>query len=126
MNTWVILGGALILVGLLIEALADQQKQAAKYRDSNAFVSDGLYMLVGVIPTMLAKSLWQIGLIVAGVGAVSAGWGNYAAVVIAPFYVILLMISECTRSDKAQLARYGDTDAYKTYVANSGSMLPRF
>ena len=125
MNALVLAGGLLILVGTLIEGLADQQKQLAKYRDANSYVSTGLYANWRH-PNYGGEIIVQLGLIVAGLGAVSVGWGNYAAVTIAPFYVILLMIAECQRADKAQLQRYGDGTDYKNYAAQSGSYLPKF
>ncbi len=125
MNGLVLVGGILILVGTLIEGLADQQKQAGKYKNPTTFVTNGLYANWRH-PNYIGEIIVQIGLIVAGIGAVSVGWGNYAAVIIAPLYVILLMISECQRSDAYQMLRYGDDPAYKEYAARSGSFLPRF
>ena len=118
------LGALIILAGTLIEGLADQQKQAGKAVNPNSFVTDGLFARWRH-PNYAGEIIVQIGLIVAGLSAVTAGWGNYAAVTIAPLYVILLMLSECTRADKYQQLRYGDNDAYQAYLHRSGSLLPR-
>jgi steroid 5-alpha reductase family enzyme len=105
--------------------LADQQKQNAKHRAPTTFVASGIFARWRH-PNYAGEIIVQMGLIIAGIAAVSAGWANYAAVTIAPVYVILLMIAECTRSDKYQMSRYGDDDAYKNYVARSGSIVPRW
>ena len=72
-----------------------------------------------------AEILVQVGLIVAGVGAVSSGWLGYLAVVVAPLYIILLMIAECGRADRYMDLRYGDRADFREYVGRSGSILPR-
>ena len=114
----------IILAGTFIEGLADQQKQAGKAADPTSFVTDGLFARWRH-PNYAGEIIVQIGLIIAGLSAVSAGWGNYAAVTIAPLYVILLMISECSRADKYQQLRYGDKEEYQAYLHRSGSLFPR-
>ena len=70
--------------------------------------------------------LVQAGLILAGLVAVTAGWANYAAVTIAPLYVILLMIAESRNADTRLEDRHGSEQAFREYRAQSGSLLPRF
>jgi steroid 5-alpha reductase family enzyme len=120
----IIVAGIAIVLGTVIEGVADQQKQLVKYGNPGAFVKDGMYARWRH-PNYAGEIIVQLGLILAGVMAVSAGWANYAAVTIAPIYVILLMLSECTRSDKYQMQRYGDDESYRSYLAQSGSLLPR-
>ncbi len=124
LSSAVIVGAAIILVGTCIEGLADKQKQVSKRKAPGEFVANGLYSRWRH-PNYAGEIIVQIGLIVAGVAAVSAGWENYAAVTIAPFYIILLMLSECTRLDRSQQLQYGDSGSYKDYVARSGSLFPR-
>jgi steroid 5-alpha reductase family enzyme len=114
---------AIILFGTLIEGTADRQKQQAKARAPGELVTSGLFSRWRH-PNYAGEVLVQIGLILAGVGAVSAGWGNYAAATIAPVYVILLMVSECTRVDLSQAERFGENESYRQYVERSGSLLP--
>ena len=124
-NLWVYLGAATILAGLVIETVADNQKQAAKAVEPARYVSSGIYGRWRH-PNYVGEIVVQAGLIIAGVGAVTAGWANYAAVIIAPLYVILLMIAECQRADKYMELRYGERDDFRAYRDQSGSMLPRF
>ena len=90
LSVW--LATVVIIVGTVIEGLADHQKQKAKSQASQDFVSDGLYARWRH-PNYAGEILVQLGLIIAGVGAATAYWGDFAAVVIAPLYIILLMIS---------------------------------
>ncbi|MGI9291034.1 MAG: DUF1295 domain-containing protein [Gammaproteobacteria bacterium] len=112
-----------IIIGLIIEAVADHQKQAAKREHPGSFVATGLFSRWRH-PNYVGEIIVQIGLIMAGIAAVTVGWANYAAVVIAPLYVILLMIAECQRADKYLQLRYGEQDGFRKYFSQSGSMVP--
>ena len=120
----VLVGVVVIFAGTLIEGLADAQKQKAKALAPDTFVTAGLFSRWRH-PNYGGEILVQVGRIIAGLGAIPGGWAYYLAVTIAPLYVILLMISECGRSDKYMDLRYGDQDAYKAYIARSGRYLPR-
>jgi steroid 5-alpha reductase family enzyme len=125
LNAGVIAGTLIILLGTLIEGVADSQKQKAKAIAPMNFVATGLYR-GWRHPNYGGEILVQLGLICAGVSVVTAGWADYAAVIVSPLYVILLMISECGRSDKYMDLRYGDKPDFKDYVSRSGCYLPRF
>lgn len=117
-------GAALILAGTVIEGLADLQKQRAKALAPDDFVATGLFRNWRH-PNYVGEMLVQVGLVVVGLGAVSAGWGPVVAVTVAPLYVFLLMISECGRADRHMEMRYGDRDEFNEYLRRSGSMLPK-
>ena len=121
----VILAGIIILLGTALEAVADNQKQSSKQGDATTFVASGLYARWRH-PNYAGEIVVQTGLILAGITAVSTGWANYAAVVVAPLYVILLMISECITGDKRLEDRHGADLAFQKYKAQSGSVFPRF
>jgi steroid 5-alpha reductase family enzyme len=120
----IILAGIVILLGTALEAVADKQKQNSKQIDPKAFVAAGLYSRWRH-PNFAGEVVVQVGLIMAGIAAVSTGWANYVAVVIAPLYVILLMISECIIGDKRLEDRHGSDVAFQKYKAQSGSLFPR-
>jgi steroid 5-alpha reductase family enzyme len=123
-DLWVSVAAILILVGILIESLADEQKQVAKRNTPDKPITTGVFARWRH-PNYAGEVIVQIGLIVAGVSAVGGGWANYAAVVIAPLYVILLMIAESGIADERQMQRYGDDEGYKNYASKSGSLFPR-
>jgi steroid 5-alpha reductase family enzyme len=124
LSTSVIIAVVMILTGTLIEGLADAQKQKAKAIAPDVYVTSGLFSRWRH-PNYVGEILVQIGLLIAGIGAVATGWGNYAAVIVAPLYVILLMISECGRSDAYLELRFGDKAEFRQYKDNSGAFLPR-
>jgi steroid 5-alpha reductase family enzyme len=124
-DVWIMIGALVILLGIVLESLADNTKQEAKEKASNALVTTGVFARWRH-PNYTGEIVVQLGLIIVGVGAVASGGLNYAAVIIAPLYVILLMIAESGRVDRSQQLKYGDASEYKAYRAASGALLPRF
>jgi steroid 5-alpha reductase family enzyme len=124
LSGWVIGGAALMLIGLVLETVADQQKQAAKNASPDAFVSGGLFRSVRHA-NYTGEILFQIGLIVSCLGALS-GWLQILFAVLAPAYVIILMIYSAIHGDELQLKRYGSDPDYQAYRASSGRLLPGF
>lgn len=116
-------GAGVILLGTLLEAVADGQKQAFKAREPDNFIATGLYARWRH-PNYAGEVVVQIGLLVAGVGAVSAGWANYAAVAIAPLFIVFLMFSQSRSKDRAQIENYGERDDYQQYLRHSSSLIP--
>jgi steroid 5-alpha reductase family enzyme len=121
--TPVVLAGALLaLAGLVLEAVADHQKQAAKSRAPDRWVATGLYARARH-PNFAGEILFQIGLVVAVLGAAD-GWYALATGVVAPAYIILLMIHQARRHDADQAARFGADPAWQAYRQRSGTLLP--
>jgi steroid 5-alpha reductase family enzyme len=117
-------GAALIFLGLIIETVADAQKQAGKAVAASSFVNTGLYARWRH-PNYIGEIIVQLGLIVAGIGAAAAMWGNLVAAIAAPLYITLLMLAECVRADESMQLRYGEREDFRAYLARSGSILPR-
>ncbi len=122
LTPWVMAGAALMGIGLVAETVADQQKQAAKARNPSGLVSDGLFG-VARHPNYLGEIVFQLGLILACLGSVS-GWWEVAVAVLAPVYVIILMVHAGLDADRAQASRYGEDPAYRQYRARTGCFLP--
>ena len=120
----VIAGGFIIAAGIVIEAVADAQKQKVKNISPDAYVASGLFARWRH-PNYAGEIIIQIGLIVVGVGVVTTGWANYLAVSISPVYIILLMISECVRADATLRSRNQDDPAFVEYWRQSGSFIPK-
>ena len=121
----IILAGVIILLGTALEAVADKQKQTAKHERPEAYVATGLYARWRH-PNFAGEILVQFGLILAGITAVTVGWANYAAVILAPLYVILLMLAESKLADARVGLRHGEEDSFRVYKSQSGSLFPKF
>lgn len=117
-------GVAMMAAGLALESAADRQMQSAKRAAPAEFVNRGLFTR-SRHPNYLGEIFVQIGLITIGLSNV-ATLPAAACVVIAPVYIIVLMLFEAHRIDREQLAHYGDREDYLEYRRLSGSLLPRF
>lgn len=119
---WVLVGAAVMLLGLVLEALADLHKQRAKASDPAAFVGSGLFRFARH-PNYAGEILYQAGLIVSVLGSVS-GWYEHAMAIVVPAYIIVLMCLTGRDADREQQERYGQDGAWQQYRARTGRFLP--
>jgi steroid 5-alpha reductase family enzyme len=119
----VLLGAALMLAGLVIEGVADAQKQRVKRMTPRQPVTTGIYRRWRH-PNYAGEILFQSGLIVAGF-AVATGVVPLLAAVLTPLYIVILMRAEAARLDGEQQARYAGDPAWRAWHAASGSLVPR-
>lgn len=122
-TTWVIVGAVILLIGLVLESVADAQKQQAKHTDGSRWVQTGLFARTRH-PNYLGEILVQLGVIIAGIGAAS-NWYGYAAGFLAPTYIIILMLSATTGGEKSKFDKYGDDTDFQAYAARSNALLPK-
>ena len=123
----VAVGAALMVLGLVTEAVADRQKQAAKHAHPNRWVSTGLFARTRH-PNYAGEIVVQTGVVVCAVGAALAtgSWGwAFVGLVLAPVYIVLLMLSATTGAELAKQGKHGDDPDYQAYVAGTVSLLPR-
>jgi steroid 5-alpha reductase family enzyme len=118
----VLAGGALMLAGLVLESVADAQKQAGKAVNPAAFVADGLYARLRH-PNYLGEIIFQVGLIVAAATAATGGWA-LAAGVAGPLYIVILMYYAAHDQDHQQSQRYGTDPAYQSWRSRTSCLLP--
>lgn len=119
---WVVAGSVLMLAGLVVETIADRQKQAAKQSRPAAYVDTGLFQLARH-PNYLGEIVFQLGYVAAALGSVS-GWQQHAMAVAAPGYVVVLMYFAGRNADRDQQARYGNDPAWAEYRSRTGRFLP--
>ena len=124
LSAGVVIGALAMYLGTIVEGVADWQKQQVKDATPDQPVLHGLYRHVRH-PNYTGEILLQAGLIVAGLSVVATA-GEALAVVIAPGYIIALMITEARRVDGTQETRYWDHPEYPAYRTRTGSLLPRF
>jgi steroid 5-alpha reductase family enzyme len=119
---WIVAGVLMMIAGIALEAVADAQKLAAKRGAPQRWVSAGLYRWVRH-PNYLGEIVFQAGLIVAGLGSTATVVALLAGV-IAPAYIVVLMLSESWSLDRKQQERYGADPQFRTYFASTGRLLP--
>jgi steroid 5-alpha reductase family enzyme len=119
----VLVGAVLLVLGIGIEATADAQKQRHKRSGEPGWVRTGLWSR-SRHPNYLGEILVQVGVLVSALGVAEGVWG-VLAVVLAPTYIAILMLSATTGGEQAAAQRYGEDEGFAEHVARTGVLLPR-
>ena len=120
-NAWVYIGAAVMLLGLVLESVADIQKNNAKKKNPRRFVDTGLYRIVRC-PNYLGEMIFWTGALLSGIGAVS-GW-QWIIVAIGYIGIIFVMFSGARRLEIRQNKNYGNDPEYQKYVKSVPILLP--
>jgi steroid 5-alpha reductase family enzyme len=121
---FVIVGAVILALGLVVEAVADAQKQRAKIADDSRWVETGLFAR-SRHPNYLGEIIVQVGIIVAGLGSAGGSALLLVSGVIAPLYIVILMLSATTGGELSKDKRYGQDPGFQAYADRSGALLPR-
>ena len=119
---WAWIGAAITLCGILLEAVSDLQKSAAKKRDSKRFVNTGLYRIVRC-PNYLGEIVIWTGILLSGIGASLAVW-QWLIAAIGYIGIIYVMFSGARRLELRQNEVYGSDAEYQKYAKNTPILLP--
>lgn len=117
-----VIGLLLSVAGLVIEAIADLQKNWAKQRDPYRFVSSGLYRVVRC-PNYFGEMLFWTGFFVGGLTCYR-GVLQWIIALVGYVGIIYIMFSGARRLELRQNRTYGKNLAYKTYVRTTPIMVP--
>lgn len=119
---WAWIGAAITLCGILLEAVSDLQKSAAKKRDSKSFVSTGLYRIVRC-PNYLGEIVIWTGILLSGIGASLAVW-QWIVAIVGYIGIVYVMFSGARRLELRQNEVYGNDDRYQKYAQNTPILIP--
>ena len=120
-NVWVFVGAGVMVLGLVLESVADIQKNKAKKKNPRRFVDTGLYRLVRC-PNYLGEMIFWTGALLSGIGAV-AGW-QWAVVAVGYIGIIFVMFSGARRLELRQDKNYCNDPEYQKYVKTVPIMVP--
>ena len=120
-NYFVYIGAAVMVLGLVLESIADIQKNKAKKSNPRRFVDTGLYRLVRC-PNYLGEMIFWTGVVISGIGAVT-GW-QWAIVAVGYIGIIFVMFSGARRLEIRQNKNYGKDPEYQKYVKKVPIMVP--
>ena len=118
--TWI--GAAVMILGLVLESVADLQKNAAKKINPRRFVDTGLYRIVRC-PNYLGEMIFWTGVLISGIGAIS-GAGQWIVALIGYIGIIYVMFSGARRLEIRQNKNYGADPEYQNYVKTVPILLP--
>lgn len=121
---WSMVGAAIWLVGLVVEALADAQKAAFKAREENRgrFIASGLWRY-SRHPNYFGEMLVWWGVFVYVIPALH---GAAFAVVAGPLFItlLLLFVSGIPPLERSAEEKYGSDAAYRAYKQRTSILVP--
>ncbi|MBP5187352.1 MAG: DUF1295 domain-containing protein [Clostridiales bacterium] len=120
-NVSLLIGMSIMFIGILIESIADIQKNAAKKKAPDRFVSSGLYRLVRC-PNYLGEMLFWTGVIVSAIGALTDVL-SWVIAISGYLGIIYVMFSGARRLELRQNRTYGQDPEYQAYVKKTPIMV---
>lgn len=121
-DAWAWAGAGIAALGLLTEAVADQQKSNAKKRAPQRFVSTGLYRIVRC-PNYFGEIIFWTGILVSGLGVMDAWW-QWLMAIVGYVAIVYIMFSGARRLELRQDHNYGNDLDYQAYKLSTPILLP--
>lgn len=109
-------------VGVLLEAVSDAQKKAAKKKNPKRFVDTGLYRLVRY-PNYLGELVIWTGSFVVCFGASCSVW-QWIVAAIGYIGIVYVMFSGARRLEVRQAVTYGNDPEFQKYIKKTPILLP--
>ena len=117
---WVGIG--ISVFGIILEAVADQQKSAQKAKRPDMVATQQLYKIVRC-PNYFGEILFWTGVTVSALDILQ-GIGQWITVIVAYVLIVFIMFNGAQRLEKRQMARYGDNEEYKAYADKTPIIIP--
>ena len=121
-DTLLVIGLVISIVGLIVETVADLQKNAAKKANPGRFVDTGLFRIVRC-PNYFGEMLFWTGVFVGGI-TIYAGPLQWIAALVGYIGIIYVMFGGARRLEIRQNKSYGDDPEYQRYVTTTPIMIP--
>jgi len=120
-HVWTYIGAALMLLGFVFEAVADQQKSRAKKQNPKRFVDTGLYRIVRC-PNYLGEMILWTGAVISGIGTVQGS--QWIIVILGYIGIAYVMFSGTRRLEIRQNRNYGADPEYQQYIKTVPILIP--
>ena len=117
-----VVGLIISAVGLIVETVADLQKNAAKKANPRRFVDTGLYRIVRC-PNYFGEMLFWTGVFVGGI-TIYTGPLQWIAALLGYLGIIYVMFGGARRLEIRQNKSYGSDPEYQRYVKTTPIMIP--
>ena len=117
-----LIGVAISVLGLILEATADRQKSAQKKVNPRMVATQGLYKLVRC-PNYLGEITFWTGVFIAGLSTYR-GAGQWIFAILAYVAIVYIMFDGAKRMEKRQMKQYGDKKEYRDYADHTPILLP--
>lgn len=117
-----LIGGIIMLLGIILESLADFQKSKAKKANPNRFCDSGLYKIVRC-PNYLGEVVFWTGVFVSGINIYASAW-QWIAALFGYLCIVYIMFGGARRLEIRQNKNYGADPEYQSYVKKTPILLP--
>ena len=117
-----IVGVAISTFGLILEAVADNQKSAQKKENPDMVATKGLYKIVRC-PNYLGEIIFWTGIFISGTTTYATA-GQWITAIIAYICIVYIMFNGAQRLEKRQMGRYGDNKEYNDYANKTPIIIP--
>jgi steroid 5-alpha reductase family enzyme len=114
---------AVMVAGLVIEAVADKQKQEFKRTNNEALCQSGLYRTIRY-PNYLGEIIFHLGLY----GAMASATDQTFPLILGSLgtgWVVILMCDEAVARDRTKRTQLDEDDVFHEYRGKTGLLLPR-
>ena len=108
--------------GIILEAIADQQKSKQKAERPDMVATKQLYKIVRC-PNYFGEILFWTGVTVSALDCLQGVW-QWVTVIIAYILIVFIMFNGAQRLEKRQMARYGENAEYKAYADKTPIIIP--
>ena len=119
---WAWIGAGMMAIGVLLEAVADAQKSAAKKINKHRFVDTGVYRLVRC-PNYLGELVIWTGSFIVCFGACCTLW-QWIVAAIGYIGIVYVMFSGARRLEVRQAVTYGNDPEFQAYIKKTPILLP--
>ncbi len=116
------IGIAISAFGIILEAVADNQKSQQKAKRPDMVATEQLYKIVRC-PNYFGEILFWTGVTVSALDCL-VGAGQWITVIIAYILIVFIMFNGAQRLEKRQMARYGKNPEYKAYADKTPIIIP--
>lgn len=119
---WLYAGIILLVVGFLMQTVADAQKNSAKKANPKTFCRQGLFKMVRC-PNYFGEVLVWTGVFVSSVPCLT-GWFQIIFALIGYIGIVYVMFGSTRRLELRQNKNYGSDPAYQEYVRTTPVLIP--
>lgn len=121
-EAWAWAGMIIAALGILIEAVADAQKNRAKKVNPGRYVDTGLYRIVRC-PNYFGEVLMWTGSFIICFGACCNVW-QWIIAALGYIGIVYVMFSGARRLEMRQTETYGNDPAFKAYIKKTPLIIP--
>lgn len=117
---WV--GIVIMIIGLLLETIADLQKSNQKRENPTMVATKGLYRMVRC-PNYFGEIVFWTGVFISGCDVLT-GIGQWMVAIVGYLCIVYIMFNGATRLEKRQNKTYGTLPIYQNYVNSTPILFP--